>query len=92
MHTVSNNHLEYLPYGLWALSRPAFLVGTVPLYSLGVSAAWHDLGSVYVWPVALGELALWLIQLLLMAVLGLDLRTSQLSLPCGCWVELKRST
>jgi 1,4-dihydroxy-2-naphthoate polyprenyltransferase len=46
------------------MGRPLFLIGTTPLYLLGVAAAWHDTKTVHVSLLLSGLFLVWLIQLM----------------------------
>ena len=55
--------LRYL-YALLAMGRPLFLVGTTPLYILGVAAAWNETESLHIPELVLGFVLVWLVQLM----------------------------
>ncbi len=51
-------------YSFWAMARPLFIVGIVPLYALGVTAAWSDGRAVRIPLLISGLFLVWLIQLM----------------------------
>ncbi len=51
-------------YSLWAMSRPLFLLGIIPLYALGVAIAWYDNNFVQVPKMVSGIFLVWLVQLM----------------------------
>ncbi len=51
-------------YSLWKMGRPLFLMGTVPLYLLGVAAAWRDGYPIQAATFVSGLFLVWLIQLM----------------------------
>lgn len=51
-------------YALWAMGRPLFLLGSLPLYLLGVAAARHDGNAIQPSMLVLGLLLVWLVQLM----------------------------
>lgn len=56
--------LRRYSYALLAMGRPLFLMGTVPLYGVGVAAAYHDTDTLNPSSLVLGLLLVWLIQLM----------------------------
>lgn len=57
-------YIKRYGYSLYAMSRPMFLVGIVPLYALGAAAAWHGNRPVQLLNLVIGLLLVWLIQLM----------------------------
>lgn len=55
--------IRYL-FSLWIMGRPLFLMGIIPLYALGVLAAWHDNKVIFLSLAAAGMGLVWLIQLM----------------------------
>lgn len=51
-------------YSLLVMGRPLFLLGTTPLYILGVAAAWNDMESLRVSELVIGLILVWLVQLM----------------------------
>ncbi|MEK7281443.1 MAG: prenyltransferase, partial [Chloroflexota bacterium] len=57
-----NKLMNYL-YALWAMGRPLFLLGALPLYMLGVSLAWNQGYRIRLSTLLSGLALTWLIQL-----------------------------
>ena len=57
------NMLAQYTYGFGAMGRPLFLLGTMPLYLLGVAMAHHDNYSAQPWLLTAGLVVMWLVQL-----------------------------
>jgi len=51
-------------YSFGAMARPMFIVGIVPLYALGATAAWADVRSIDIPRLIAGLVAVWLVQLM----------------------------
>jgi 1,4-dihydroxy-2-naphthoate polyprenyltransferase len=62
--TGSYAGLKRYLYSFGAMARPLFVVGIVPLYALGATAAWADMRSINVPLLAAGLVAVWLVQLM----------------------------
>ncbi|MBF8265589.1 MAG: menA [Dehalococcoidia bacterium] len=54
--------MHYL-YAYWAMARPLFLLGALPLYMLGISLAWHDGYKINLSTLLSGLALTWLVQL-----------------------------
>ena len=57
-----NKIMRYL-YAFWAMARPLFLLGALPLYALGISFAWHEGYKINLSTLLSGLALTWLVQL-----------------------------
>ena len=54
--------MRYL-FAYWAMGRPLFLLGALPLYMLGISLSWHDGYRIRLFTLLSGLVLTWLVQL-----------------------------